>query len=78
MEPISQQEVIKQIFCSLIVEKYRVYPGIYSEKGCEKTKDLDLSYNWPLFGAVDMRKNINFYNMSYYMRTKSVVPHLHR
>ena len=56
MEPISQQEVIKQIFCSLIVEKYRVYPGIYSEKGCEKTKDLDLSYNWPLFGAVDMRK----------------------
>ena len=38
MEPISQQEVIKQIFCFLIVEKYRVYPGIYCEKGYEKNQ----------------------------------------
>ena len=55
MDPISQQEVIKQIFCFLIVEKYSL-PWNLPWKRMQKTKDLDLSYNWPLFRAVDMQK----------------------
>ena len=55
MEPNSQPQVIKQLFSSLIVENTSV-PWNSCEKRCEKTKDLDPTFNWPFFRAVDMRQ----------------------
>ena len=55
MEPNSQPQVIKQLFSSLIVENTQCTLE-FLEKRCEKSKDLDRTFNWPLFRAVGMRK----------------------
>ena len=55
MEPNSQPQVIKQLFSSLIVENTQCTLE-FLWKTMRKTKDLDLTFNWPLFRAVEMRE----------------------
>ena len=78
MEPNSQPQVIKELFFSLIVENTQCTLEFLSKR-MRKNQRSRSNFQLAFYSILwKYEKNINFYNMSNYLQTKSVVLHLHR